>query len=62
MVVKQARGVEETVTLFRYYLSKAVKEPEYRRYTVGIPALLAFTTYPPILNFSLSTVLLSFRC
>ncbi|AET31483.1 DUF373 family protein [Pyrobaculum ferrireducens] len=42
VVVKQARGVEETVTLFRYYLNKAVKEPEYRRYTVGIPALLIF--------------------
>lgn len=42
VVVKQARGVEETVTLFRHYLNKAVREPEYRRYTVGVPALLAF--------------------
>ncbi|MEM1571774.1 DUF373 family protein [Pyrobaculum sp.] len=42
VVVKQARGVEETVTLFRYYLNKAIKEPEYRRYTVGVPAFLAF--------------------
>jgi putative membrane protein len=40
--VKQARGVEETVTLFRHYLNKAVREPEYRRYTVGVPALLVF--------------------
>ena len=42
VVVKQARGVEETVTLFRHYLNKAVREPEYRRYTVGVPALLVF--------------------
>ena len=42
VVVKQARGVEETVTLFRHYLHKAVREPEYRRYTIGVPALLAF--------------------
>ena len=42
VVVKQARGVEETVTLFRHYLNKAVREPEYRPYTVGVPALLAF--------------------
>ncbi|ACB39626.1 DUF373 family protein [Pyrobaculum neutrophilum] len=42
VVVKQARGVEETVTLFKYYLNKAVREPEYRRYTVGVPALLVF--------------------
>lgn len=44
IVVKQARGVEETVTLFRYYLNKALKEPEYRRYTVGIPSFLLFIT------------------
>ena len=42
VVVKQARGVEETVTLFRYYFNKAVREPEYRRYTVGVPALFLF--------------------
>ncbi|MFN3803972.1 MAG: DUF373 family protein [Pyrobaculum sp.] len=44
VVVKQARRVEETVTLFRHYFNKAVREPEYRRYTVGIPALLVFTS------------------
>jgi len=42
VVVKQARGVEETVTLVRHYLTKAVKEPEYRRYTVGVPSVLFF--------------------
>ena len=42
VVVKQARGVEETVTLFKYYFNKAIREPQYRRYTVGVPALLAF--------------------
>ena len=42
VVVKQARGVEETVTLFKYYFDKAIREPQYRRYTVGVPALLAF--------------------
>ncbi|MEM1662577.1 MAG: DUF373 family protein [Pyrobaculum sp.] len=42
VVVKQARGVEETVTLFKHYVNKAVKEPEYRRYVVGIPAFLIF--------------------
>lgn len=42
VVVKQARGVEETVTLFKYYVNKAVREPEYRRYVVGLPAFLAF--------------------
>lgn len=42
VVVKQSRSVEETVSLIRYYLSKAVKEPEYRRYTVGVPSFLLF--------------------
>jgi Predicted membrane protein len=42
VVVKQSRSVEETVSLIRYYLAKAVKEPEYRRYTVGIPSFLLF--------------------
>lgn len=42
VVVKQARGVEETVTLLRYYLNKAFREPEYRRYTVGVPSALLF--------------------
>ncbi len=42
VVVKQARRVEETVTLFRYYLNKAVKEPPYRTYVVGVPALFIF--------------------
>lgn len=42
VVVKQSRSVEETVSLIRYYFSKAVKEPEYRRYTVGIPSFLLF--------------------
>ncbi|AAL63619.1 conserved hypothetical protein [Pyrobaculum aerophilum str. IM2] len=66
VVVKQARGVEETVTLFRYYLSKAVKEPEYRRYTVGIPALLAFITLlgatfnMEIIRYILNIILLFF--
>ncbi|MGC9118578.1 MAG: DUF373 family protein [Thermoproteus sp.] len=42
VIVKQSRSVEETVSLIRYYLTKAVREPEYRRYTVGIPSFLLF--------------------
>lgn len=42
VVVKQSRSVEETVSLIRYYLTKAVKEPEYRKYTVGVPSFLLF--------------------
>lgn len=42
VIVKQSRSVEETVSLIRYYLSKAIREPEYRRYTVGVPSFLLF--------------------
>ncbi|MEZ0249266.1 MAG: DUF373 family protein [Thermoproteus sp.] len=42
VIVKQSRSVEETVSLIRYYLTKAVREPEYRRYTVGVPSFLLF--------------------
>ncbi|MFB6491476.1 MAG: DUF373 family protein [Thermoproteus sp. AZ2] len=42
IIVKQSRSVEETVSLIRYYLSKAVRDPAYRKYTVGIPSFLLF--------------------
>jgi putative membrane protein len=42
VIVRQARGVEETVALFKHYFNKAVKELRYRRYIIGVPAFLAF--------------------
>jgi len=40
IVVKQTRGFEEVAVLTRYYILKAIMEPQLRRYTVGLPALL----------------------
>jgi len=41
VVVKQQRGVEQTAMLLKHYIAKAVKDAEWRRYFVGVPALIA---------------------
>ncbi|GGP20020.1 multidrug ABC transporter permease [Thermocladium modestius] len=40
IVVKQTRGFEEVAVLTRYYILKALMEPQLRKYTVGLPALI----------------------
>jgi len=40
IIVKQSRGVEESVVLLKYYLKKLIEEPAYRRYALGIPGVL----------------------
>ncbi len=40
VIVKQEKSVEATASLVKYYFTKLVKEPEYKRYFVGIPSIL----------------------
>lgn len=40
IIVKQSRGVEDFAVLSRYYIKKAFTEPEWRRYTFGIPGII----------------------
>ena len=41
VVVKQQRGVEQTAMLLKHYVAKALRDAEWRRYFVGVPALIA---------------------
>ncbi len=40
VIVKQEKSVEATASLIKYYFTKLVREPEYKRYFVGIPSVL----------------------
>ncbi|KUO91313.1 MAG: DUF373 family protein [Caldivirga sp.] len=40
IVVKQTRSVEDFAVLSRYYIRKAFLDPEWRRYTLGLPGLI----------------------
>ncbi len=40
VVVRQARGFEELVVLAKHYVLKALEEPRYRKYLLGVPGSL----------------------
>ena len=63
IVVKQTRGFEEVAVLTRYYILKALMEPQLRKYTVGLPALIiliysAWLFIPPSIKGLVSSILL----
>ncbi len=40
IVVKQSKGIEEFAVLAKYYMSKLLTEPRYRRFILGLPGLI----------------------
>lgn len=62
IVVKQTRDVEDVAVLTKYYLRKAVMEPEWRPYTLGIPGVVVllygiWLLIPPSLRPLISSII-----